>query len=494
MEIVWITALIFILYSRTMSYHFMIDDIVRRWGYLYCVPEVSPPYSFYNSKPSKWRHLFPIITHILNTFVVNLLWGWKVALIFAVHPVAVTGTAWITGGYYTVTTFLTLTAYYFIHTYHLIGALIGSLFFTAALGSTITCIGFPFLFLFGEHNGLVCFWPLVMYLFGKRFLTGFGIRNAGKKDQITLRKLAVMPKVVAYYALIALVPYKLAFFRQFGFEYSQSSKMKENVDSFNFEFYLSVVFLSVFAWAGWLISPFATLWFFITIAPFSQFKMLGQFIAERYSYLPNVGISILIAMALDKYPYLYTIVATLFLYRSHLYIPAFRHMRDLYNDGIKNYPECVTNFANLAETYLQGGEHLRAYQTMEEGLKLDPNCFLLHCNMAAYWIQVNNLERGLMHTEKALDVHSDKTDGAFFVMNKQKNDLVNMLALRKKEYERIDKEEEILNKKPKNRLKVKSSTNGHVDIMNKKEKYTVVDNKFHAEAKEMVRRNRASIS
>ncbi len=462
MEIVWITALIFVLYARTLNYHFMIDDIVRRWGYLYVIPEISPPASFYHSKPSKWRHLFPIITHALNCIVINQIWGWKAALIFAVHPLSVTATAWITGGYYSVTTFLTLTAYYFIHNYHLIGGLLGSFFFTAALGSTITCLGFPFLFLFQEHTGLMCLWPLVTYLFGKRFITGFKIRNSGKKDKITFRKLAVMPKVIAYYALMALVPNQLCFFRQFGFEYSQNSKVQKDIDSFNFEFWLSSVFLVIFGITGWLISPFATIWFFVMIGPFSQFKMLGQFIAERYAYLPNVGIAVLIATALDKYPVAYAIVATLYLYRSHMYIPAFSHMKQLYLDGMRNYPECVTNYANLAEMYLQSGEHLKAYQTLEEGFKLDPDCFLLHCNMAAYWIQVNNLERGLLHTNRALEVHTDKDDGAFRVMNKQKDDLEKMIALRKTESERIDKEAIENNKSDIKRLKVvsKVSKNG----------------------------------
>lgn len=440
MEIFLIVLGIFVLYGRTLSYHFMIDDNVRRWGYLYVVPQTSPPFTFYNSKPSKWRHLFLIITHALNVMWINQLWGWKAALIFAVHPLSVPCTAWITGGYYSVTTLLTLTAYYFVHTYHFVGAFLGSVFFTAALGSTITCIGFPFIFLFQDHHGLALLWPLVMYVFGKRFITGFNIRNSGRKDQVTFRKLAVMPKVVAYYALIALVPNQLCFFRQFGFEYSRSSKMKTNVDSFNFDFYLSVVFLLVFGVTAWLISPFATIWFFVTIAPFSQFKMLGQFIAERYSYLPNVGIAILIATALEQHPYLFTIVATLYLYRSHMYIPAYSHMKELYLDGIRNYPECVTNYANLAEYYIQAGESLKCYQTLEQGFKLDPQCFLLHCNMAAYWISVNNLDRGLAHSKRAIEVHCDTEDMALHVMKKQCEDLVKIQEARKKEYARVDEE------------------------------------------------------
>lgn len=441
MEIFLTVLLIFVLYIRTLNYHFMIDDNVRRWEYLYIVPQISPPASFYDSKPSKWRHLWLIITHVLNVLFINMLWGWKAALIFAVHPLSVPCTAWITGGYYSVTTLLTLVAYYFIHTYHLIGAIIGSVFFTAALGSTITCIGFPFIFLMAEHHGLILLWPLLTYLFGKRFLAGFEIRNSGRKDKITFRKLAVMPKVIAYYALLALVPNQLSFFRQFGFEYSKNSKMKTYVDSFNFEFYLSVIFLVVFCYTGWLISPFGIAWFILTIAPFSQFKMLGQFIAERYSYLPNVGIAILLATALDKYPYLFTVLITLYLYRSHMYIPAYRHMRDLYIDGMRNYPENVTNYANIAENYIQTGQSLKCYQALEEGFKLDQNCFLLHCNMAAYWIQVNNLDRGLLHSKRAVEVHCDTEDMAATVMRKQCRDLEKILSDRQKEYLRIDKED-----------------------------------------------------
>lgn len=438
MEIIWIVLGIFVLYIRTLNYHYMIDDVVRRWGYLYIVPEISPPVSFYNSKPSKWRHLFLIITHALNVMWINHLWGWKVALIFAVHPLSVPCTAWITGGYYSVTTLFALTAYYFVHTQHLVGALIGSLFFTAALGSTITVIGLPFLFLFKEHLGLMFFWPLVMYLLGKRFITGFGIRNRGKKDRITLRKFAVAPKVIAYYALIALVPNQLCFFRQFGFEYYEGSKMQKNVDSFNFEFYLSTIFLIVAGYAGWLISPFGTIWFFVTISPFCQFKMLGQFIAERYSYLPNVGIAIVLGTALSNSPILLTIVATLYLYRSHMYIPAYRHMRDLYLDGIRNYPECVTNYANLAENYIQNEEKLKCFQTLNDGLRLDPECFLLHCNLAAYWIQVNNIPRAIAHSKKACEVHAPIDDMALKVMSQQVKDLENLLEQRQKEYDNID--------------------------------------------------------
>ncbi len=478
MEIVWIVLGIFVLYARCLNYPFMIDDNVRRWGYLYCIPETSPPHTFYNTKPSKWRRLFPIITHALNTIIVYLLWGWKVALLFAIHPMGLPGAAWITGGYYSVTTFLTLTAYYFIHNYHLIGGLIGSVFFTAALGSTITCIGFPFIFLFQEHHGLMCLWPLLMYLLGKRFITGFNIRNNGKKDRITYKKLAVIPKVVAHYILMGLVPNQLAFFRQFGFEYNRNSKMKQEVESFNGEWFVSFLLCLTFALTGWLISPFGTTWFFLLILPFSQFKMLGQFVAERYAYLPQIGIAIILGTYLNTHPYLFTILVTLYAYRTHVYLRAYRHMKDLYKDGIRNYPECVTNYANLAEIYLQAGETLKAYQILEEAFKIEPDCFLLHCNMAAYWIGVNNLERGIIHSRRAVEVHSEDEDMAGKVMKKQILDLEKILLERQKEIDRIDKET------PKEKSKRKLSKNGIIDL-----KIENIKNNAFIKAKKILKEN-----
>ena len=232
MEILLIIGILFILYWRCLDYYFLIDDIVRRWGYLYCVPEESPPPSFYSTKPHPWRHLFLIITHALNVWIVYLLWGWVPAALFAFSPLSVPMTAWITGGYYAVTAFFTLTTYFFIvHFPNLIGAVLGSVFFTAALGSTITCLGFPFLFLFFHPWGLVLLFPTLMYLTGRRFRKGYQIRDMGKQDSFGPRKIPVMVKTIAYYLHNIVFPYRLVFFRKFGEDYIKDSTIKKNLES-----------------------------------------------------------------------------------------------------------------------------------------------------------------------------------------------------------------------------------------------------------------------
>ena len=442
MEVALIILGVFVLYLRTWTgknrHYYIIDDNVRRWDYLYVVPETSPPPTFYSSKPHPWRHFFLVLIHCLNVFVINLLFGWQVALLFAFHPLSVNGTAWITGGYYAVTAFLSLTGFFFLTNFpNLFGAIISSLFFTAALGSTITCIGMPLFIWFFNPWGLVWFWPLATYVFGKRFTAGFAIRNAGKKDNITWRKPAVMTKVIAYYIKLALFPSKLGFFRSFGFYYGKHTDAKKEMDSYNKDFLVALATVGCFTYIGWQFSPLGTLWFLFNIAPFSQFKLLGQFVAERYLYLPNIGICLILASMLGAYPILFTVLATLYIYRSHLYIPSFQCIENLYKNGIKNFPECISNYCNLGERMLHTGETLRSYRLLFKALEMDGDSFLAHTNLAAYWIGVKNFDKAIYHTKNALasEGHADLAEK---VLGGQQKQLEKIVANLKKESEKTE--------------------------------------------------------
>lgn len=434
MIIVLIILGIFVLYWRTQNYYYLIDDIVRRWGYLYIVPEESPPPSFYSSKPSRWRHLFLSITHSLNVWIVYLLFGWVPAMLFAFSPLSVPMCSWITGGYYAVTAFFALTSYYFITHYSgLVGASLGSIFFTAALGSTITCLGFPFIFIFGHHSGLALFLPMLMYLIGRRFNAGYQIRNMGKQDSFSLKKIPVMIKTIAYYIHMVVFPYRLGFFRKFGEDYVKDEKVKKDLESLDAWFFVSLLAIVLFCLIGWQFSPIGVIWFICTIAPFSQFKVLGQFVAERYVYLPMIGWCLILGSALAPYPLLLAVVTALYIIRSHFYIFAYEKMETLYEDGMRNFPDCMANYANLGERYIHTGRLQEGRETLEKGLKLDNDNFLCFTNLAAFWINVKNIQKGIYYTEKSIEM--GKVKSSITIVRAMQEQLRNLIEFEKKHRE-----------------------------------------------------------
>ncbi len=442
MELLLIIIVVIALYWRTMDYYCLIDDIVRRWGFLLEIPENSPPPDFYTKKPHKMRHFFLTLTHCVNTSIIYFLWGWPAALLFAVSPICTACTAWITGGYYQITTLFTLTAYYFLVTYSgLTGALLGALFFTAALGSTINCLAIPFIFLvIPPTTGLILFWPLAFYLKGRRFSIGFRKRDIGKGDPITIRKAVVVPKVLAYYIKNVVFPLKLAFFREYGFEYGKDPKVKENLEAINKEFYESIAIVLVFCVVGYALSPIGFFIFMAGLLPFTQWKVLGQFVAERYLYLPMVGWSVMLG-SLFQHPYswpLLFVLAGLYAYRAHKYIPAFRNIETLYENGMDNFPKCISNMVNLAEQKLHKGKLWDAYKLLKQGLELDPKSFLCHANMAAYWLAINQPERGIYHTRMAVK-YSDNRGMAYNIFRHQIMNItqgINNMAIGKAEAEK----------------------------------------------------------
>jgi hypothetical protein len=422
MDLLLIIILVVALYWRTMDYYYLIDDIVRRWGYLLEIPETSPPPEFYSKKPQKTRHLFLTLTHAVIVSIIYFLWGWKPAILFAVNPLSVSCTAWITGGYYQITTFFTLVSYFFLVTIPGVwGAFIAAIFFTSALGSTVNCIAIPFIFLVHPPlTGLALFWPLGFFLFGRRFRIGFRKRNIGKSDAITWKKAIVVPKVLAYYIKATVFPRRLAFFQEFGFEYGHNPKVKQDLESVNKHFVESIIICAMFIVAGLFLSPFGTLFYLAGILPFTQWKVLGQFVAERYLYLPLVGWSLILTGVFD-HPFmmpLFWVVVGLYTYRAHRYIPAFKNIETLYENGIKNFPNCISNYVNLAERKLHTGKLYDAYHLLNKGLSLDKNSFLCHGNMAAYWLAINQPERGAHHTRMAMK-NAELRGMAYNVFNDQ---------------------------------------------------------------------------
>ena len=417
MALFLILALVVLLYARTLNYNYVIDDNVKRNGYMYEVPLEGPPPDLFTTKPSKLYRIFMIGMHCVNVSVIYLLWGWAPALLFAVHPLGVWGTAWVTGNYYATTAYFCLISYYILTVFpNIFGAIVSMFIFTAALNSTVCCITFPFLFLFmGTPWGLTLFFPLFMYLRGKRFTTGIETRLAFNRDKpvdakFTWRRLIVMVKVVARYIFICLLPEKQGFFRLFGSDLHAYQDRYDRIHSVNAEFWGSLALcLSLFI-SGLFIHPVGTMWFFVIIMLHSQWNLTGQFFAERYAYLPMVGLCVVVGAFLQHYPIAMACVVTYLVYRTNKYIPVWKNMVTVWRNDIEVFPENPQTYSNLAQYFMNSGQKMEKYRInevasfLQKSLYLQPKAWEPCMNMACFCVMIGNIPEGIKWTKKSIEI------------------------------------------------------------------------------------------
>lgn len=252
-------------------------------------------------------------------------------------------------------------------------------------------------------KNLILFVPLIIFLSSKRFRGGLSsrtrkhknlqVRGAGKWD--VKRIFVVPPKVLAYYLVFSLFPTKLGFFSSYGY-YANNTKT-------NRLFWLSLILTGVYGYIGWTLSPPMTIWWFLFIGLFSQYIVFGMFTAERYTYIANVGFSVLICEYFANMPTVLTIIATLWFYRSWIYVKAFKNNMLLFSNSCASDPECAENFANLGAWHMDTGRPDLALHPLMLAEKLCPYYnSTVYRNIAWCCAKTGNYQAGLDYIRKGM--------------------------------------------------------------------------------------------
>jgi hypothetical protein len=417
MELALIIGLVFVLYIRTLGYNYVIDDNVPRGGYLYDVPMVPPSYEFYCTKPKKIYRLFMILMHCVNVWIIYMLWGFGPAIIFAVHPMAAWGVCWVTGNYYATAAYFTLIAYFILHQFpNIWGALVALPIFTAALNSTVCPINFPFFAAITMFPwGCAFLVPLAGFLFGKKFQTGIKIRleiakNPRADQTPTLKRLYLMTVVVGRYTYDVLFPGRCGFFGPLGQGCRDKPEVLDYMQSPSKEFWTGLALILSVLTLGLIVQPVGVLWFFIIIALHSQWNLTGQFYAQRYLYLPMIGLCVVAGTLLQPYPILLTVAVTFLAIRTLLFIPAWKNQGTVLKNDIENYPENAQTYNSYAQWVMSSGKPLGNIQMNELAMNLfrseemDKGAWETQMNLAAFFSMLNQWQEAYRRTLVAIDL------------------------------------------------------------------------------------------
>jgi tetratricopeptide (TPR) repeat protein len=348
-------------YFKTLSYKYCSDDIPaahrpkhpKPWVYLLGVIEGRA-----KSNPHV-DHAITTIFHTLTCVFIYLGFGandvsFLAALLFSFNPSNNQGSVWLSGRSYLLPT-LGMTACLSLP---FLGPLllVGVTFFNAGFV-------FPLILLASPYPWLAAFVPICWIIHYKRFKENV-FRKAkmemyDEDKKIHPKKLILFTKTFGWYLWHALIPTKTTFYHSFLQSLAGSLSYRGYTLCRWFWFGLSAII--GIGWylltQEWSIAHFGLIWFCLGIAPFLNLFRIHQEIAERYLYLPNAGLMLVLASILVGHPVLSAMFVTMYATKMWFYMDAYQDDYYLVEYSCMNSPDAWFSW------------HVRALKRWDTGSK-----------------------------------------------------------------------------------------------------------------------------
>lgn len=420
------------------------------------------------------HHLTNLILHVLNTlllfFVLGKMTGelWPsflVAALFALHPLHVESVAWVAERKDVLSTFFwmaTLLSYYrYSNSPNLLRYLLVLLFFILGLTAKPMLVTLPFVLLLidywplkrfsGSRSGARLVWektPLLVFTLLSCWITLVAQHHAGaiKSVEIYPLSIRVANALVSYVAYLA----KMVWPRHLTAYYPHPG------DSISIWMISDAVLVLVSVtvavwhfsgryphlWFGWL-------WYVGTLFPVIGLVQVGsQALADRYTYVPFIGLFIMVSYSLSYFRSKPAIPATAFSiililltvqtriqirywqndmiffsrmlnvtennYQAHFGMGlalANRGMPDQavvhYGEAIRINPDYDRIYNNLGILFLKKGDMQAAATQFQKALQLNEKNAKAHNNIGAAMMALGKTEQAVFHFQKAIFLNPD---------------------------------------------------------------------------------------
>lgn len=315
-------------YIRTWNYHLVSDDLAalhrakdrkkddkgkETTQYVY---DGSTPLKrwwleFHNTEAIysiKRCHIMTTFVHIINCVLIYLMFGstwlafWT-AILFSINPSNNQGAIWISGRGYAVSTTTVLIMWWLKP--------IAPLAYLNVFHWAVNGVVAPILFIYEMQWWWVIPACAVTFILNEKWGRSFKKRVKAKEDTSTKTMIALTPNKLVlyfksfwYYLLLSLFPARLGMYHTWMYTFGVSKADNEYwfKKSWGFWVGLPVFILYVTTMFYFWRTPlgFGMFWWVLFISPFCHLKTVQQAIAERYNYLPNVGLMYGLAWAILK--------------------------------------------------------------------------------------------------------------------------------------------------------------------------------------------------
>ncbi|OGC43363.1 hypothetical protein A2Y85_01820 [candidate division WOR-3 bacterium RBG_13_43_14] len=388
-------------------------------------------------------HLTNILFHITNVLLVFALmrfllrnfWAAAViALFFGLHPMRVESVAWVTERKDVLCGFFFFAAWFVfvrfrLYNRRLIHYVIPALYLLAIIAKPMA-LTLPAVLLLTEYflDGRVrrttIRLVLVMFVFALPFIAinfHTQIRQTDTPAFDLLRNMLLGSRNLITYAGKTIVPSGLSPFYPHPADFERSIP----ITCYFAPLVLAAAVVCMMWWRRRTRVPvFGGLFFLVTALPVSHLIPIAgpAMAADRYTYIPSIGIAFLIAFAgmwlwkkftgrarVMKFGFGVITVAVLIVMAiySHAFCRVWKNSLTLWNYVLQRYPDSSLALNNRGRAYCLLGQHARAIHDYERAVQLDPEYELPYYNRAVAYDKLQNYERALADFDRALAIKPD---------------------------------------------------------------------------------------
>jgi len=173
---------------------------------------------------------------------------------------------------------------------------------------------------------------------------------------------------------------------------------------------------------GWL-------WYLLMLVPVIGILQVGkQSHADRYTYLPQIGIYLMLAWAVADLSMNWpkrsvwlgacaSIVLMALIFVSHRQTAYWRNSETLWSHALACNSNNVDAEVLLAESYHAQGKPGEAMAHFEKALLIDPNQVQVHSSLGVYYLEAGRMNDSLEHLKRALEIQPDFGDAHYNIGN-----------------------------------------------------------------------------
>lgn len=404
-------------------------------------------YYLFGTESTFGWHLVSLLIHLVVTMMVYVLarqWGLTreaalaSALLFGIHPTRSESVAWISGlpdplaALFLVPALLFHERYYRAEDGHLLHLVLSMLFALLAVLSKEVAIMLPIFLVArewldkasGESSAAALARALkratpvlavaVIYLVARYAVLGFISKPEPKAVGISnVHVLLTMPSVLFGYIRLLLVPYPLAVIYDHPYVTSATDPRFWGAA-------LGVV--AMLAGAIWLLrtSPIglrSLAWLVLFLMPVLNLKTFNpqeSLLHDRYLYVPSIGFSLLIGLALERLSnyvgsgrkpatLMPTAAITSVLFVLTVYQNGFwQNDFVMANRALRWAPERPFLHNYLGAYYMERNQLVEAEQAYRRAIQYDPNYYEAHTNLANVYREQGKYAEAVQHYQKAI--------------------------------------------------------------------------------------------